>query len=356
MSSAAPTTHVATDVSAFPAEVIDVKTSVEEPPVAVQATAPLLPAAEKEIVRDVTEKRFLHRSLSRHLVQIVCGHGPTSSQTKTPSTVGAKSLHAELAAEEEIVRDVTEKRFATIDLSRNRGFGRHESRRCLPLAKTARWSYELPDRTSSNASVAQKYCSIQPQRSWHDLGGMPAEIPLLDKVCLRMAREQRMCYGLHYTSCRSCQRRCTMSTSGQDELCVRWKTRDTLTSRSTWPAQKAWTAVDTPSLKWIPQLIKCSSSQIFIGREPRVFLGTSFQRCPQGTLRVVRCYNHPTSFVAGITAQVSPPRWATPSESTLLISSQFMFLQQDCDANVIKFVATEVVGKLPCCLAGSQHS
>ena len=57
------TAHVveSTDVSAFPAEVIDVKTGVEEPPVAVQATAPFFPAAEKEIVRNVTEKRLLHR-------------------------------------------------------------------------------------------------------------------------------------------------------------------------------------------------------------------------------------------------------------------------------------------------------
>ena len=50
-----------TDVSAFPAELIELKTGVEEPPVAVQATAPFLPATEKDIVRDVTEKRLLHR-------------------------------------------------------------------------------------------------------------------------------------------------------------------------------------------------------------------------------------------------------------------------------------------------------
>ena len=62
------TAHVveSTDVSAFPAELIELKTGVEEPPVAVQATAPFLPATEKEIVRDVTEKRLLHRVLSRH--------------------------------------------------------------------------------------------------------------------------------------------------------------------------------------------------------------------------------------------------------------------------------------------------
>ena len=87
VSSAVSTAHVveSTDVSAFPAEVIDVKTGVEEPPVAVQATAPFLPAAEKEIVRDVTEKRLLHRVLSRHRAQIDFGHGPTSSQTETIS-------------------------------------------------------------------------------------------------------------------------------------------------------------------------------------------------------------------------------------------------------------------------------
>ena len=39
----------------IPAEMIDVKTDVKEPPVAVQATDAFLPAAEKEIVRDVTE-------------------------------------------------------------------------------------------------------------------------------------------------------------------------------------------------------------------------------------------------------------------------------------------------------------
>ena len=57
MSSTVSTTHVveSTDVSAFPAEMIDVKTGVKEPPVAVQATDAFLPAAEKEIVRDVTE-------------------------------------------------------------------------------------------------------------------------------------------------------------------------------------------------------------------------------------------------------------------------------------------------------------
>ena len=73
VSSAVSTAHVveSTDVSAFPAEVIDVKTGVEEPPVAVQATAPFLPVAEeKEIVRNVTEKRLLHRVLSRHRAQI----------------------------------------------------------------------------------------------------------------------------------------------------------------------------------------------------------------------------------------------------------------------------------------------
>ena len=61
MSSAVSTAHVveSTDVSAFPAEVIDVKTGVEEPPVAVQTTAAFLPAAEKEIVLDITEKRLL---------------------------------------------------------------------------------------------------------------------------------------------------------------------------------------------------------------------------------------------------------------------------------------------------------
>ena len=71
MSSAVSTAHVveSTDVSAFPAEVIDVKTGVEEPPVAVQATVPFFPAAEKEIIRNVTEKRLLHRVLSRHIVQ-----------------------------------------------------------------------------------------------------------------------------------------------------------------------------------------------------------------------------------------------------------------------------------------------
>ena len=73
----------------FPAEVIDVKTGVEEPPVAVQATAPFLPAAEKEIVRDVTEKGLLHRVLSRHRAQIDCGHGPTAP-TRNAFTVGAK--------------------------------------------------------------------------------------------------------------------------------------------------------------------------------------------------------------------------------------------------------------------------
>ena len=58
MSSAVSTAHVleSTDVSAFPAEVIDGKTGVEEPPVA----AAFLPVTEKEIVRDITEKRLLH--------------------------------------------------------------------------------------------------------------------------------------------------------------------------------------------------------------------------------------------------------------------------------------------------------
>ena len=36
-----------------------------------------------EIVRDVTEKRLLHRFLPRHRAQIDCGHGPPSSQTDT---------------------------------------------------------------------------------------------------------------------------------------------------------------------------------------------------------------------------------------------------------------------------------
>ena len=61
------------------------KTGVKELPVAVQATAPFLPTAEKEIVRNVTEKRFLHRVLSRHKAQIDFGHRPTSSQTETIS-------------------------------------------------------------------------------------------------------------------------------------------------------------------------------------------------------------------------------------------------------------------------------
>ena len=84
MNSAVSTAHVveSTDVSAFPAEVIEVKTSVEEPPVAVQATAPFLPAAEKEIVRNVTEKRLLHRVSSRHRAHIDFGPGYTSSQTE----------------------------------------------------------------------------------------------------------------------------------------------------------------------------------------------------------------------------------------------------------------------------------
>ena len=37
--------------------------------------------AEKEIARDVTEKRLLHRVLSRHRAQIDFEHGPTSSSS-----------------------------------------------------------------------------------------------------------------------------------------------------------------------------------------------------------------------------------------------------------------------------------
>ena len=71
MSSAVSTAHVveSTDVSAFPAEVVDVKTGVEEPPVAVQATAAFLPAAEKEIVRDVTRETLA--TLTYHGTELV---------------------------------------------------------------------------------------------------------------------------------------------------------------------------------------------------------------------------------------------------------------------------------------------
>ena len=72
-------------MSAVPVEKVDVETSVEEPPVAVQATAPFLPAAEKEIVRDVTEKRLLHR-----FILLLFFHRDTSSQTVTSSLLARR--------------------------------------------------------------------------------------------------------------------------------------------------------------------------------------------------------------------------------------------------------------------------
>ena len=99
-----------TDVSAFPAEVIDVKTGVEEPPVAVQATAPFLPAAEKEIVRNVTEKRLLHRvfiaTQSPHRIRTWSYELPDGMS----SLMAAKVSTRNSPQKKEIVRDVTEKR------------------------------------------------------------------------------------------------------------------------------------------------------------------------------------------------------------------------------------------------------
>ena len=85
-----------TDVSAFPAELIELKTGVEEPPVAVQATAPFLPATEKDIVRDVTEKRLLHRvfiaTQSTRFIEVLEGNRAIQERCLLLAVIPTKSL------------------------------------------------------------------------------------------------------------------------------------------------------------------------------------------------------------------------------------------------------------------------
>ena len=68
------------------------------------------PAVLSEIARDVKEKRLLHRFFHRDTEPTSNPDMVLRAPRRNVFTVGGKSLHAELAAEKEIVRDVTEKR------------------------------------------------------------------------------------------------------------------------------------------------------------------------------------------------------------------------------------------------------